>query len=241
MPGLAVTLSILVGCASIIIFPRAIVAMLCILLPGIIWRDGHRRNFALTFDDGPDPEFTPAILNILNRHHVKATFFLVGSRAALYPEIIYRIRAEGHEIANHSMTWRRTIALSTKEFEDDLLQAEATLDLSGRKWFRPAGMWIRPAQLKRLRELGYECVLGSAYAFDPYRPPTRWIVRMITHQLAPGSIIVLHDSGGDRSNTVAALPAIIETAVARELKAVTLSELLGDPFEEMGASEVSRR
>ena len=228
MPGLAVALSVLAGCVGIIIFPRAIVAALCFLFPEIIWRDGSRRTFALTFDDGPDPEFTPAILRILDRYHAKATFFLVGSRAALYPEIVNRIRAEGHEIANHSMTWRRTLAFSTKEFEHDLFEAEAALDLTGRKWFRPAGMWIRPAQLKTLRELGYECVLGSAYAFDPYRPPARWIVRMITHQLAPGLIIVLHDSGGNRSNTVAALPAIIETAVSRGLNAVTLSELLVD-------------
>ena len=113
------------------------------------------------------------------------------------------------------------------EFEKDLLLAEESLGLVGvtPRFFRPAGGLIRPGQLEIVRSRRYVCVLGSAYAFDPYQPPSGAIAWMVNRALAPGAVIVLHDSGGERRETVAALPAIIEGAREKGLRFVTLSEM----------------
>ena len=173
------------------------------------------RAIAITFDDGPDPTFTPEVLAILRKYGITATFFLVGERVRRYPELLRRIRDQGHDVGNHSDSWRRTIQLGNGEFERDLLRAEQSLELGdAAKLFRPAGGLIRSEQIRLLRGHRYSVVLGSAYAFDPYRPPTKSIEWAITRGLKEGAIVVLHDSGGNRWNTVKALPAIIENAHA---------------------------
>jgi peptidoglycan/xylan/chitin deacetylase (PgdA/CDA1 family) len=186
---------------------------------------------ALTFDDGPDPLYTPQVLDILDRHRVRATFFLIGENARGHPELVRRIRARGHEVGNHTDTNGRTVLMSMSRFRDSLLRAEAALALpeGGPKLFRPGGGWIRPAQLDLAMERGYTCVLGSAQAYDPRRPPTGYIRWAIARNLRPGAIVVLHDAGGDRSNTVAALPGILEAGRSRGLRFVTVSDLLAAP------------
>ncbi|MCP5109702.1 MAG: polysaccharide deacetylase family protein [bacterium] len=226
-----VVLGALVAVAAVslvLAFPRPVITVLSSLVPGVVWNcPASSPVVALTFDDGPDPVFTPQVLRILEERNVKATFFLVGERVRQYPDLYHRIRASGHEVANHSDSWRSTVSLGDAEFERDLLEAEAALGLAGvrPRFFRPAGGLIRPGQLRIVKNKGYTCVLGSAYAFDPYQPPSRLISWMIDRALAPGTVIVLHDSGGDRSRTVAALPAIIQTVRERGLMFVTLSEL----------------
>ena len=212
-------------------WPQAVVRLLRMALPNVIWEmRSPEWAIAITFDDGPDPVFTPKVLEILREHGIKATFFLVGERVRRFPALLQQIREEGHEIGNHSDSWRRTVQLSEDEFELDLLRAEQSLGLrsgglgSGPKLFRPAGGFIRGGQLRLLRKHQYRAVLGSAFAFDPYRPPRKYIEWAIGRGLRRGSIIVLHDSGGDRTNTVEALPAIIEHAHAAEYRFVRLGE-----------------
>jgi peptidoglycan/xylan/chitin deacetylase (PgdA/CDA1 family) len=94
------------------------------------------------------------------------------------------------------------------------------------KMFRPAGIYVRAKQLDVLMRLGYRCVLGSAYAFDPHRAPTSLIVWLIGRALRAGAIIVLHDSGGNRTRSMRALPRIIAQARRRRLAFVRLSDLL---------------
>ncbi len=209
-------------------WPQAVVCLLRMAFPGLIWElSTTERAVAISFDDGPDPVYTPQVLEILREHGVKATFFLVGERVRRSPELRQRIGEEGHEVGNHSDSWRRSVQLSATEFERDLLRAEQSLGLgSGRKLFRPAGGWIRGSQLGVLRKHGYRAVLGSAFAFDPYRPPRKYIEWAIGRGLKRGAIIVMHDSGGDRSKTVGALPAILQRAHAEGYRFVKLSEYL---------------
>jgi peptidoglycan-N-acetylglucosamine deacetylase len=195
----------------------------------IVWRvETTTPVAALTFDDGPDPVYTPQVLDVLARHKAHATFFLVGKRAKQRPELVARIRGEGHEVANHTESHGRTLLQRLSTFEEELLEGEKTLGLGKArpKLFRPPGIWLRPEQQAVAARHGYLTVLGSAYAYDPYRPPTRYIEWVIEKNLRPGAIVVLHDAGGDRSHTVAALPAILRAARQKDLKLVTLSELM---------------
>jgi peptidoglycan/xylan/chitin deacetylase (PgdA/CDA1 family) len=213
--------------ASAALWPQRVVGLLRLLFPNVLWKaDTSEGVVALTFDDGPDPIFTPQVLNILRDFNIKATFFLVGERARQHSAIIESIKTSGHAIANHTDSWRRTLALNATEFEQDLLRAERSLGLTDPKFFRPAGGMLTPRQRLILEEYDYTIVLGSAYAFDPYRPSPRIIKWAIGRGISPGAIIVLHDSGGDRSNTVAALPAIIRSAQRRGFSFVTLPQLL---------------
>ena len=212
--------------------PAALTRLLARTFPGMLWQvDTKETIVALTFDDGPDAVYTPQVLEILARHNIPATFFLVGENARRHPELVEKIRRAGHEVGNHTGTMATTFFVPTEKFEDDLLGAEASLGIknSRLKFFRPAGGWIRPAQLRLAKAHGYTCVLGSAYAFDPYRPPAGYIRWAVGKNLGPGVIIVLHDSGGNRSNTVAALEGILAAAQNRGLRWVTLSELVAAP------------
>lgn len=197
--------------------------------PGIIWAgDPTSGKVALTFDDGPDGRWTPQVLAALRRGQVGATFFLAGEQARRYPDVVVAIRADGHEIGNHSDSWTHSRHLTDGEFEDSLLRAEVTLGLADArvKYFRPAGGWIRPGQLRILQRHRYRCVLASAVPLDPYSPPAACIAWLVKQSLRAGAIIVLHDGGGDRSRSVAAVPLVLAACRARGLDPVRLSELL---------------
>jgi peptidoglycan-N-acetylglucosamine deacetylase len=212
--------------------PAGVVSLLARATPRILWRVGTWAPVvALTFDDGPDPVYTPQILDILARHQARATFFLIGENARRHPDIVAHIRGAGHEVGNHTDTQGSTALMSMSRFSDSLLRAEAALARPAEepRLFRPGGGVIRPAQLDLAIRRGYSCVLGSAYAWDPYRPPAGYIRWAIAKNLGPGAIVVLHDAGGDRSNTVAALPGILEAGRAKGLRFVTVSDLLSAP------------
>jgi peptidoglycan-N-acetylglucosamine deacetylase len=221
-------LTVLGVLAALALQPAFVVELVSRVASAIVWKvDTTRPVVALTFDDGPDPVHTPRVLDLLAREKAKATFFLVGRRARAQPDIVKRIRADGHEIGNHTETHGRTLLQRESLFEAELLEGEKTLGLGAAKLklFRPPGIWLRPSQQALAARHGYLTVLGSAYAFDPYRPPVRYIEWVIARGLRPGAIVVLHDAGGDRSHTVAALPAILRAAKEKGLEPVTLSEL----------------
>ncbi len=232
MPLLMVWIALvclLIAAACTFAYPRVPVQLLGRFWPRIIWQGPPAsRAVSLTFDDGPDPVFTPQVLAILREHRVRATFFLSGERARAYPALVQAICADGHEIANHSDSWRRTFALSQAEFRVDLLAAEATLAARPCfvKIFRPAGIYVRGSQVDTLTRLGYRCVLGSTYTFDPHGAPTWLIVWLIGRALREGAIIVLHDSGGNRTRSVRAITPVIAHAGRLNLKFVPLSALL---------------
>jgi peptidoglycan/xylan/chitin deacetylase (PgdA/CDA1 family) len=220
-----------VGFGVVILVSPHVLVRCCLApaFPGVLWEvDTAARLVALTVDDGPDPAYTPALLELLSRHGIRATFFVPGERARLYPEMVKAICSAGHEIGNHTDTWRNTLRVPIAEFEPDLVRAGVTLDRApcGTRYFRPAGIWIRPSQLAVVERHGYRPVLGSAYAYDSIAPPASYIAWVIGRALRPGAIIVIHDSGGDRSRTIKAMPAILESARAKNLRLVTLSALI---------------
>ena len=203
---------------------------------------------AITFDDGPDPEWTPKILDVLKREQAPATFFLIGLQADRFGGIMSRIYKEGHEIGNHTFT-HPDISNIGKRYNE--LEINLTTQLFASRLgvntilFRPpysidqepdTSDQVKP--LKFAQDMGYisigDKIDPNDWRDDP-RPTAKQIAdRVITH-LPPcgtdmrfcGSIILLHDGGGNRSQTVAALPAIIEGARAKGLQIVPLYDLLG--------------
>ncbi|MGI9114355.1 MAG: hypothetical protein DLM52_00450 [Chthoniobacterales bacterium] len=194
-------------------------------------------DVALTFDDGPDPVWTPKILEILKAARVKAAFFVVGVNAERYPSLVRRILEEGHEIGNHTY-YHPNLALCWPEHVRLELNATQLLiqSLTGRATtlFRPPyAADTQPSALADLvpleiaQELNYLCVLENIDPQDWARPGADVIVQRIKQQRHDGSIILLHDAGGDRAQTVEALPRILEYLKARGDSIVPLSQLLG--------------
>jgi peptidoglycan-N-acetylglucosamine deacetylase len=198
-------------------------------LPGVLWRvETSEPLVALSFDDGPDPTFTPQVLDLLERHGAHATFFLIAERALPRPDLVARIRAEGHEVASHYTTRRAAWRDSNQQFADNLAFAGKILDLPATRprLFRPPGGIARPDQLERARHEGYTIVLGSAYPYDGAPPPTAYIRWLVTKNLAPGVIVILHDGIEDPSRAIRALPSILDAGAARGLRFVTVGELI---------------
>ena len=207
--------------------------LLARVFPEILWSvpDAGPR-IALTFDDGPSPEHTPRVLDILKRHGARATFFLIGPRAKAHPEIVRRMRDEGHEIANHYSSMRSTLRVDEAEFMAEVARAEAMMAPIGPpKLFRPPGGITTPENRRALDRMGYRCVLGSAYPFDGNRTPAAYIRWVATKNLEPGTIVILHDGVDHPENTIASLDAILDAARAKGLAVVTVGEVL-TPYRE---------
>ena len=197
---------------------------------------GDTHEVALTFDDGPDPEWTPKILDILKAAKVKAAFFLVGVNAERYPNLVRRIVDDGHEIGNHTY-YHPNLALCWPEHVRLELNATQlliqTLTGRGTTLFRPPyAADTQPARLADLMPLqiaqdqNYLVVLENIDPQDWAKPGADVILQRIKQQRHDGNIILLHDAGGDRSQTVEALPRIIEYLQARNDTIVPLSKLL---------------
>ena len=198
---------------------------------------GGEHQVVLTFDDGPDPTWTPKILDILKAKGAPATFFLLGQQCENYPGIVRRIVAEGHEIGSHTYT-HTNLALASPQRQRIELDATQRLiqTITGRSTtlFRPPyEADSRPSQISEItpllvaQELGYLTVMESIDPEDWDKPGTDVILQRIKQQRHSGSIILLHDAGGDRSQTVAALPKIIDYLHARGDEIVSLSQLIG--------------
>jgi peptidoglycan-N-acetylglucosamine deacetylase len=197
---------------------------------------GDAHEVALTFDDGPDPEWTPKILDVLKAAKIKAAFFLVGVNAERYPNLVRRIVDEGHEIGNHTY-YHPNLALCWPEHIRLELNATQLLiqTLTGRATtlFRPPyAADTQPARLAELTPLqiaqdqNYLVVLENIDPQDWARPGADVILQRVKQQRHDGNIILLHDAGGDRSQTLEALPRIIEYLQARNDTIVPLSKLL---------------
>jgi len=197
-------------------------------MPRIVWRiETTEPLVALSFDDGPAPEHTPQVLEILSKHRAHATFFLIGDRAAAHLDLVGRLRSEGHEVGSHYFTTRSTVQASDDDFLANLTRTEEILGLRGPiKLFRPPGGKIRRSQLQLAEDRGYRVVLGSAYPYDGYRPPSAYIRWLVTKNLAPGVIVILHDGIADPSRTVAALDSILTAGERKGLRFVTVGDLL---------------
>lgn len=179
---------------------------------------------ALTFDDGPDPIDTPAILDILSKKHVRATFFVLGDAAQSYPNLLKRLKNEGHEIGNHSYSHdyqqRRMIEEINKT--DKVIFAATGIHSY---FYRPPGGIISNSQLKSIKLNGQIVALWSVDSKDWQNPGVKQIVINVQKTVFPGAIVLLHDGGYQRSQTVNALGPIIDSLQAKGYRFVTLSEL----------------
>jgi cellulose synthase/poly-beta-1,6-N-acetylglucosamine synthase-like glycosyltransferase/peptidoglycan/xylan/chitin deacetylase (PgdA/CDA1 family)/spore germination protein YaaH len=212
--------------------------------PTLFRMGGDREDFvSLTFDDGPDPEWTPAILDILKAEGLKATFFVVGSEAERYPDLVRRIVAEGHEIGNHSFT-HPNLAESPETLVRLELNANQRLieSLVGKSMtlFRPPyNADSRPSRLDELeairiaQSLGYMTVLENVDPRDWQAESANDLLERVKTARPSGNIILFHDAGGDRSATVEALPAVIAYLRERGDHIVPVSELLDIPKEKI--------
>jgi polysaccharide deacetylase family sporulation protein PdaB len=190
-----------------------------------------RKVVALTFDDGPSATFTPQILNILKRYHAKATFFVIGSRVKAYPQLVREEFDNGNEIANHS--YRHIIMTQQKpktienELENTQQTVESVLRCRQPRVFRPPRGRIDHHLLRVSQEKEYAVVLWSVDSRDWADPGVDHIVRAVLSRVDKGDIIVFHDQGGNRKQTVEAVKRIVPLLQSRGYEFVTVSELLG--------------
>ena len=206
------------------------------------------KQVALSFDDGPDPVWTPRILDVLKRFNVRATFLMIGEEAQNNVRVMQRVYREGHEIGNHTFTHPDISEISNTQVD---LQLNATERLFASKmgvqplYFRPPysidqepDTNDQAAPVDRIQGLGY-VIVGNKIDTNDWDEHPRKSPREITDSVfqqidnmkdrpwARGSIILLHDGGGDRSPTVAALPMLIQELRARGFEIVPVSQLLG--------------
>ncbi len=192
---------------------------------------------SLTFDDGPDPDWTPSVLDILRAQGIKATFFVTGENAQEQPELLRRIVSEGHELGNHSYSHPNLSEVSISRIKLELNSTQRVIESTiGRSvvLFRPpynADTFPRALEdftpLRVASELGYIPITDSIDTEDWDLSSPEVLLQRVKERRGAGSVVLLHDGGGDRSRTVAALPAIINYLRMRGDQIVPLATLIG--------------
>lgn len=184
------------------------------------------RRVALTFDDGPDPQRTPAVLDLLARQGVRATFFVVGARAEAHPELVRRMATEGHVVGNHSYThsWRFPLRSLGRTVEELRRTGEVLHRITGRqpRLFRPPFGVTNPTIARAVRRLGLDPVGWSIRSLDTMGQSPERVAARILRRLHPGAVILLHDrcAGSERL-----IGLLVEGLRSRGLEPVTLPEL----------------
>ena len=202
-------------------------------------RDAEDPTVALTFDDGPNPPVTDRVLDVLDRYGVAATFFCVGLHAGAHPELLARMTEAGHGIGNHTWSHPFLPDLSARELEVQLERTDEVIEAVSRsrpvRLFRPPyGSRSREVVSVLAREGGPTVALWDVDPSDWAMPGAPAIARSVLDQARPGSIVLMHDGGGDRSQTAEALPAVIEGLLERGHRFVRVDEMIGDPAAPVG-------
>lgn len=203
----------------------------CVLRAGRYVDRGRngRRLVALTFDDGPS-SFTARVLSILRSHGIHGTFFLYGREIKTREKLVRRELDEGHEIANHTFHHANLTALSERGRRTEFRDAESEISQATGGFkpclFRAPYGLVNPAVMATARREGLAGISWDVDSVDYLRSPAPVIARRVLNAVRPGSIILLHDGGGDRAGTVAALPRIIAGLKRKKLEPVTVSRLL---------------
>lgn len=196
--------------------------------PIVYQGQGDEARIALTFDDGPHPLYTAQILDILAEYDVRATFFVIGENADLYPELLQRTVTEGHEIGNHTQT-HPLKNLSSEQMEKELSDCETTIaewiDCRPRL-FRPPGGIISGTVTALAENHRYRVILWSIDTRDWAHTPVEQIAKTVLDDAGAGDIILMHDGIKSNSPTPQALRIVIPALLARGYRFVTVSELL---------------
>jgi peptidoglycan/xylan/chitin deacetylase (PgdA/CDA1 family) len=261
-PTFAIRLSMLLhaaAAASVALQPAswpwtlaAVLGNHCLLTLAVFWPRGRilganlislpaqaaaRGEVCLTFDDGPDAEVTPRVLELLDRHRAKGTFFCVGERAATCPDIVREIARRGHGLENHSQRHSRAFAFyGLIRLKREVETAQAVISgIAGRapRYFR-APMGLRSPLLDPvLARCGLRYVSWTKRGYDTVRRDPRKVLQRLGASVAAGDILLLHDSARARTCdgtpvVLVVLPELLDRLKAKGLKSVTLSSALGD-------------
>ena len=186
-----------------------------------------RKVVAITFDDGPHPENTPRLLDMLKERRIKATFYVVGNMVKYSPQLIRRMIAEGHEIGNHTVTHGNLARMSDDALRKELQAAHdqiiAETGVTPRT-MRPPGGSIKKSQKElMLREFGYPTILWSVDPEDWKRPGPAVVTSRLVNGASPGGILLVHDL---HKPTVDAMPSTFDQLLAQGYEFVTVTELI---------------
>ncbi len=192
---------------------------------------GFGRRISITFDDGPRPGTTEAVLDALSKRNLKATFFMIGKNVDAYPALAKRVLDEGHEIANHSYTHPALMKLSDEKVREELNRCQDSIE----KATGCSPIWFRPPygsfDNKRQGKLALERRLSISYwSVDPRdwaKPGVQRVIDSVLAQTQPGAIILLHDI---HQSTVEAVPTILDSLLDRDYTFTTMSGFLGEPY-----------
>jgi peptidoglycan/xylan/chitin deacetylase (PgdA/CDA1 family) len=191
-------------------------------------------QLALTYDDGPNDPHTLRLLEVLAKHDVRATFFLIGRCVQQRPALVREIVKAGHVVGNHTLTHPLLIFKSAAEVRQELSACRSALqDAIGEhsNLFRPPFGGRRPAILRIARELGLEPVMWNVTGFDWNAPPSAVIERKVTKQIRGGDVILLHDGGhqqmgADRAQTVIATDRLVTRYQLENYEFVTVPQMM---------------
>lgn len=182
---------------------------------------GSAGTIYLTFDDGPNPTYTPQVLSVLRKHNVKATFFMLGQNAAANPSLVKRVYSEGHQVGNHSWNHPNMTGLSDSAALSQIDRTDRALG-NGISCFRPpygaTNTRIRSLAAKR----GEKTMLWTIDTNDWRRPGSGVIASRIVSNARNGSIVLMHDAGGNRSQTVTGVDSAIGQLKAKGFRFATL-------------------
>ncbi|MDB5085112.1 MAG: chitooligosaccharide deacetylase [Bacilli bacterium] len=197
----------------------------------VLWEvPTQEKVIALTFDDGPDPVYTPQILDLLRKYHAKATFFAIGSNIEKYPGVARREVFEGHELANH--TYSHIIGhLSASQLQQEILRTQQIIfRTTGTKpsLFRPPGGNYSPVFVETAKQNGLTVIMWSwdLDTRDWSRPGVKKIVNKVMSNLHNGDVVLFHDHGYHCDQTVAALKIILPELQNRNYQMITISQLI---------------
>jgi peptidoglycan/xylan/chitin deacetylase (PgdA/CDA1 family) len=190
------------------------------------------RRVALTFDDGPWPGQTELFLDALDEAGARGTFFMVGYLARRYPDLARTVADAGMEIGAHSQSHKLLGHASKARIRSEISKGIASVEkVTGKRpvFYRPAGGSVNKFVYKEARRLKVRVVLWTIDPQDWRKPGADVIARRILDRVRPGSVVLMHDGGGDRSQTLEALRIVLRGLAARGYETVTLSELYAKP------------
>ena len=203
--------------------------------PAFCRGDRSSKQIALTFDDGPNDPHTSNLLDVLSRHNVQATFFLIGRYVHQRPDIAAEIAKRGHVIGNHTFTHPLLTFQSLANIRTEITQCrDAIHEAVGEhsNLFRPPWGARRPAVFRIVRQLGFEPVMWNITGYDWKAPSPEFIERKVSPKIHGGDVVLLHDGGHaafgtDRSATVVAVDRLITHFQAEGYKFLTIPKMMG--------------
>ena len=190
-------------------------------------KNTKKNEIALTFDDGPHPEFTPKALDLLKRHHAKATFFCIGQHIENNPELFKRIIAEGHSVGNHTYSHDTSFGFfSTKKVTDELNRTITLVKkMAGKQMnlYRPAFGVTNPMIEKAVKQLGLISIGWNVRSLDTTARNETMVLERITSKISKGDVVLLHDTS---QKSIIVLERLLLFLKEKNLKSVVVDELL---------------